>query len=346
MKASLSYVASLCDEAGLFEHATGTKPAPGEGQCSDDNGRALKLACMLSNDPQAHGLALVTLGFLEEAWNGTEFRLRRRLGTWEGQSDDSSGRALLGLGYAGAHAPWPEVRSRARELFDKAASWRSLSPRAMSYAGLGAAAILAGGPDGAAGALIEATAHMLSGPGLWYESRLAYANALLCEAQMVSGAVLGDSEMRRRGLARLSWLIAREGFRARTDHFSFTPVGGGDLEETGARFDQQPIEAEAMAEAAYRAFCYTGDEIFASVIGACVGWFLGENDAWQMLYDPKSGGCFDGLGEHDVNHNEGAESALALVATFAVQERLGAWRERGGGFGVRARLAAHGSSDE
>ncbi len=42
-------------------------------------------------------------------------------------------------------------------------------------------------------------------------------------------------------------------------------------------------------------------------------WFLGKNFLGQMVYDDKTGGCFDGVGESTVNVNRGAESTLAYL---------------------------------
>ncbi len=41
--------------------------------------------------------------------------------------------------------------------------------------------------------------------------------------------------------------------------------------------------------------------------------FLGRNDLDQPLYNPASGGCYDGLHFDRVNLNQGAESTLAFL---------------------------------
>ena len=41
-------------------------------------------------------------------------------------------------------------------------------------------------------------------------------------------------------------------------------------------------------------------------------WFLGRNRLDRPLYDFATGGCSDGLGDDDLNANEGAESTLAF----------------------------------
>jgi hypothetical protein len=48
-------------------------------------------------------------------------------------------------------------------------------------------------------------------------------------------------------------------------------------------------------------------------------WFLGSNHLNQIIYNPKTGGCFDGLEESQVNLNQGAESTLSyLLARLAI----------------------------
>ncbi len=48
----------------------------------------------------------------------------------------------------------------------------------------------------------------------------------------------------------------------------------------------------------------------------CVGWFLGHNDADTPMFDPGTGGGYDGLTRHGPNLNQGAESTLALISTL------------------------------
>jgi hypothetical protein len=81
-------------------------------------------------------------------------------------------------------------------------------------------------------------------------------------------------------------------------------------------FDQQPIEAWAMADACARAFAYTHDLRWAQAVQRAAAWFLGDNDVGVAVFDPVTGGGFDGLEATGVNRNEGAESSLAFVGTM------------------------------
>ena len=50
-------------------------------------------------------------------------------------------------------------------------------------------------------------------------------------------------------------------------------------------------------------------------------WFLGKNRLHQIIYNPCTGGCYDGLEETHVNLNQGAESTISyLMARLTVEE--------------------------
>jgi hypothetical protein len=52
-------------------------------------------------------------------------------------------------------------------------------------------------------------------------------------------------------------------------------------------------------------------------------WFLGNNHLHQVIYNPCTGGCYDGLEENYVNLNQGAESTVSyLMARCAVEKKL------------------------
>ena len=50
-------------------------------------------------------------------------------------------------------------------------------------------------------------------------------------------------------------------------------------------------------------------------------WFLGDNSIGQVVYDRITGGCYDGVGEKNINLNQGAESTISyLLARIAVMQ--------------------------
>ena len=170
---------------------------------------------------------------------------------------------------------------------------------------------------------VAAIGSVPSGRWRWPEPRLAYANATLAEAAIAAGAALERDAVLERGLAMLAWLLELE---TQCGHLSLTGVGGRGPGDVGPQFDQQPIEAAALADACWRAYTLTGDAQWTRGIEAAAAWFSGDNDTGMRMRDDRSGGAFDGLRPDGVNLNQGAESTLALISTMQRAQSLAALR--------------------
>ena len=153
----------------------------------------------------------------------------------------------------------------------------------------------------------------------WPEPRLAYANGVLPEAMIAAGAALDDSTLCQRGLDLLAWLLAVE---TAEGHLSPTPVAGRGPEDAKPGFDQQPIEVSSLADACARAAVVDANEIWRDGVRAAAAWFMGDNDANEPMWDPTTGGGYDGLHADGVNNNQGAESTLAVISTMQHARRL------------------------
>jgi hypothetical protein len=318
---TLAHLQHMTDSVGLFEHAQGSQPRLDHGYCSDDAGRAIVVTCR-SSDPRAASLTNKYVDFLTRM-HLHDGRFALRLGV-DGDfkdldtSDDACGRAILGLGFAASHASDAHVRDWAGALFSHAAGFRSPWLRAMAYAGVGAAAVLETRPhDPNAQSLLAAAASAIAdatNTRVWPEDRLTYANALLPECLLAAGHHLHDVRFRQLGLQLLDWLVRHETNAA--GNFSFTPVGGRDLNDTRTGFDQQPIEASAIADAAARAYDMTGDEYWSGAALQAARWFQGANDGATVMHDRTTDGGYDGLCANGPNTNQGAESTIAMLNTF------------------------------
>jgi hypothetical protein len=189
----------------------------------------------------------------------------------------------------------------------------------MAFAALGAADFLSFDPDHAgARELLLSSADMMANlkagtDWAWPESRLTYANAVLPEAMIAAGSNLDRPELLQRGLELLKWLLDRESVDG---HLSVTPAGGAGPADGKVRFDQQPIEVAAMADACARAARIDGDQRWPEGVAAAVNWFLGYNDRQIVMWDEATGGGFDGLEAEGANQNQGTESTLALLSTL------------------------------
>jgi hypothetical protein len=322
----------MTDHRGTFEHARLTEPDPEHGYCTDDVARVLVVTTRQPGlDRTLNGVAGTALRFLGEAQALTG-ACRNRMdskGKWtdEPAVEDAWGRCLWGLGTAAAHSDVAWARQSAIMQFERGAQERSPWPRAMAFAALGAAEMLAFDPDNrAARLLIIDYAASLAEPNgdpawPWPEPRLTYANAVLPEAMIAAGAVLEDGSLRQRGLDLLAWLLDVE----TTDgQLSVTPATGRGPGEKGPAFDQQPIEVSTLADACARAATVDDDAMWPDALRIAAAWFQGANDAGQLMWDPATGGGFDGLHADSVNCNQGAESTLAVLSTLQHAQRFSA----------------------
>ena len=136
---------------------------------------------------------------------------------------------------------------------------------------------------------------------------------------IAAGVALDDPTLRQRGLDLLAWLLNVE---TADGHLSPTPVAGRGADDARPAFDQQPIEVSTLADACARAAAVDASAIWPDGVLAAAAWFEGANDAGQVMWDPETGGGFDGLHADGVNRNQGAESTLAVLSTFQHARRF------------------------
>ena len=327
---SFAHLLRLSDDVGLLEHARGATPRRQHGYCVDDVARGLVVVCREPDQgPELLRLSECYLAFIADA-QGPDGDFRNRLTYDRRWADEPSlgdwwGRAMWGLGTVIARSPLPWLRDEAMTCFELGAQRRSDWPRAMAFAALGAAEVLRACPGhiGARRLLGHTSTAIgpstLNGGWPWPEPHLGYANAAMAEALIVAGHHLERPAATSRGLRLLTWLLEHETFNG---HLSVTPVGGAMSGRPRPWFDQQPIEAAAMADACETAFTVTGDPRWREGLRLAVGWFLGDNDTKTVMHDAATGGGYDGLTPDGPNLNQGAESTIALLTTLQHARRL------------------------
>lgn len=322
--AGFAHLARLTDDTGLFEHARHATVRREHGYCTDDVGRGLVVACR-EPDPSATVLRLADcyLTFLAHAQSRSGAFHNRlshaRVWTDVPGLGDWWGRALWGLGTAAARSPASWIRDEALLAFMLGASQRSPAPHAMAFAGLGAAEVLRGDPDNAAAATLLADAARAVGDGgdsaewPWPYPRLTYANAAFAEVVIAAGDLRGEAATVAAGLRMLTWLCD---VQVRDGHLSVVPASGWQCDTPRTRYDQQPIEVAALADACATAAAVTADPLWIRGTRRAAAWFGGDNDGGVPMWDPATGGGYDGLTSRGPNLNQGAESTLALVSTL------------------------------
>ena len=337
----LGHLKTLTDDTGILQHATHTIPDRIHGYCTDDNARALMVAAigrkyLLADGKFFDSLSNQYLSFLLYAFNDETGRFRNFMSysrQWmeEAGSEDAHGRALWGLGRAVAFLDNPGQLAMTVTLFSLAlkAAEHFNSPRAIGFALVGIHAYLQKfSGDSEVRRIRETLADRLfnqfnnnateSWP--WLENSLNYANGKLPHALLLSGQWMQRSDMIDMGIKSLEWLLTIQ-----SEEGHFVPIGNKGWYEKGglkARFDQQPVEANAMIEACVEAFNTTRDKTWIDSSVMCFNWFLGHNDLNMPLYDAKTGGCRDGLMADGINQNEGAESTLAWLLSLMTLQKL------------------------
>jgi hypothetical protein len=330
----------MCDDTGLFQHAVHNIPDRSHGYCVDDNARALLLCCTFANglDPLAEGqLASRFAAFIQHAWNPDNQRFRNFMGfnrQWlePAGSEDSHGRTLWALGACAERSRDPATATWAAELFGQALNCvvAFTSPRAWAFTLLGLDHYCRARPGDAAAQttrsiLARRLEKLLSSTEApdwtWFEDRLTYDNARLCEALVRTGGATGDQRLTDAGLRSLRWLLATQ--TAPEGHFR--PAGSHGFMLSRSRplpFDQQPLEACATIAACVAAYEFDLSKGWESEAQRAFAWFLGENDLATPLVDTATGSCRDGLHPDRANENRGAESVLSYMLGLADMRRF------------------------
>jgi hypothetical protein len=133
----------------------------------------------------------------------------------------------------------------------------------------------------------------------------------------MSGRWIPNEEMKEAGFESLRWLANLQ--HSEPDGGHFVPIGSNGFYTKGgerARFDQQPVEVQAMVSACLEAYKSSGDTNWHKEARRAFEWFLGRNDLRIPIYDPTTGGCRDGLHPDRPNENQGAESTLAFLQSL------------------------------
>lgn len=310
-----AHLLHMSDRRGTFEHALLAEPERSGGYTTEDMSRLLVVATRQPDPGGAvNGLAGLAVRFLNDAqsYAGTCRNRMDGKGNWIDQPtlEDWWGRCLWALGTAAAHSSVGLVRRVSVIQFERAAKVRSPFPRAMAYAALGAAEILSVEAEHAiARALLTAYADSVPEPSEnaewpWAQAGLTDANAVVAEAMIATGTALERPELCRQGLDLLTWLL--------------------EYETAGERqaFDRQPIEVAALSDACARAAGVDASPKWPDGIRATASWFEGANDAGKPMWDPETGGGFDGLNADGVDPNQGAASTLAVLSTLQNAQRF------------------------
>jgi uncharacterized protein YyaL (SSP411 family) len=325
----LDYLVSITDETGIFQHSKFASPNRKEGYTTDDNARAL-IVCAKHNtihrNSKTAKLADIYLSFLYYM-QMKDGRLHNFLGydrrfLDDVGSDDSLGRTLWACGYFINSNLDEEKKLLSKEIFDKALphALTSSSPRTKAFAVLGLGQYQRAYPKDQALSqnMIELIEQLLklyekesSDEWRWFEAYLTYCNGRLPQALFEAYERIGDEDYLQ---------VAKDSFnfvlKAQMSKGMFSPIGNNGWYKKGrlkAMYDQQSVEASCMVETALAAFRATHQINFRTAAQAIFTWFLGKNTKGLRVYNPNTGGCYDGITPEGLNLNQGAEATVTYL---------------------------------
>jgi len=153
----------------------------------------------------------------------------------------------------------------------------------------------------------------------WFESYLTYANSILPEAMLYASMVIDNEKYRVIAKESFDFLLSvifnENGIQVISNKSSYKRGG-----EAGS-FGEQPIDVAYTILTLSEFYKEFKEKDYLDKLKVAFNWFLGENRLNQIIYNPCTGGCYDGLEEHNVNLNQGAESTVSyLMARFTMEQ--------------------------
>ena len=153
----------------------------------------------------------------------------------------------------------------------------------------------------------------------WFESYLTYANSILSEAMLFAWLSVKKHNYLDIAKKSFEFLLSQTFDKKEIKVISNKSwlSKGGDREHYG----EQPIDVSYTVMALHAFYCVFKDDDYLNKLKIAFNWFLGNNHLNQIIYNPCTGGCYDGLEEYQVNLNQGAESTISyLMARLTVEK--------------------------
>lgn len=156
----------------------------------------------------------------------------------------------------------------------------------------------------------------------WFESYMTYGNSILPEALLC--AYLATGEMNYKAIATTSFdfllskimtdnsinVISNKGWLNNYSIIKDKAIGG-----------EQPIDVAYTIMALAKFYEVSENNDYLLNMETAFSWFLGNNHLNQIVYNPCTGGCYDGLEEDYINLNQGAESTVSyLMARLTIEK--------------------------
>lgn len=328
---NLDHIFRMSEERGFVQFADISAPDLSSGYALDDNARAL-IAMLhhyrLHESYEDLGLIQKYLDFIGHCMqeDGTFLNYIDNYGNFTIQNqqenlEDANGRAVWALGevVGMAHLLPEKILKLAIELLERASKHALVyfSTRSMAFTIKGLSFMKGKNYKAIIEVLADRLAAMFKHESAtdwqWYESYMTYGNSVIPEAMLIAYETTGDCRYRDIACKSFDFLLSK----IIVDNEVHVISNKGWLQRgqpaITTRGGEQPIDVAYTIIALDRFYKFTGDEQYKKNIRIVFEWFLGRNHIRQIVYNPVTGGCFDGLEEHTININQGAESTISYL---------------------------------
>ena len=326
---------------GIIQFSKGNRPDEETGCTLDDTARALIALCRTVNAGKGKGEETYIGKYLDfirfcQQPDGSFLNYVDRHGNFTVQNEetgleDSNGRAVCALGYfiscSGHFSPsWQE---EATDMLNKAVPHLATvsSPRSMAFAikGLYYNNLLY--PSAATEDVMERLADQLVGfyrstateGWFWFENYLTYDNSILPEALLLAYLVIGRKEYKETAQRSFDFLLQH----IFTDNQIRVISNQGWLfKGKGSHpYGEQPVDVAGTVITLNLFYKVFKKASYLRRQTDAFNWFLGNNHLHQIIYNPATGGCYDGLEKNNVNLNQGAESGICYLTARMAMEK-------------------------
>jgi glycosyltransferase involved in cell wall biosynthesis len=342
---NLEHIKKMTTRFGMIQFAVISQPDLDSGYTLDDNARAMVAMCQyfeLTKDENLLPYIYIYFNFLKYCLQpgGDFLNYVSQTGFFTEQNletnlEDANGRAVWALGYLISLKDLlpDELITDAGSLLEKAlpAVNKIHSTRAMAF-------IIKGlyyknikhtsEPEEQmikefADRLVQMYKHEAGAGWNWYESYLTYANSILPEAMLCAGLATGEAAYKQIAKSSFDFLLSNiftENQIKVISNKGWLPKGKipGELAPGG----EQPIDVAYTILALHKFYEAFGEPLYLQRMKTAFSWFLGNNHLQNIIYNPSTGGCYDGLEENYVNLNQGAESTVSYLMARLTLEKL------------------------
>ena len=343
---NLAHVKKMTTDFAMVQFCQINQPDIETGYTLDDNARAAIAVCMhYAATRDANDLPLLHkyvhfMHFCQQPegsflnYVDKEFTFTQQ--NYETNLSDSNGRAIWALGYLMSHKKRlpKDLIETVDAVFQRALlSVEAMhSTRAMAFAIKGLyyynldsksftheklIALLAD-------RLVQMYRHESSDDWQWYESYLTYGNSLLPEALLCAYLATDTPVYKEIAKKTFDFLLSLT-FNA--DQIKvISNQGWLQKGETANAHGEQPIDVAYTILALHAFHKVFKEPVYAQKMETAFTWFLGNNHLQQIIYNPLTGGCYDGLEATCVNLNQGAESTVSYLMARLTMDKMGSVR--------------------